>query len=167
MPAWSFGSGVLLLLGCLACAAGAGNGSSPPLQDEVLLARAPPADGRDADPRPGHQGPARARSDGEGARGTASFARPMSTSAYADSPVGIGLGQTISQPYIVAFMSEALAVAPTTECSKSVPGPGTRRRCWASSRARSIRLRSCPSSPSVRRGLLNELGYAQRARACR
>ncbi len=28
--------------------------------------------------------------------------------AYADSPLPIGLGQTISQPYIVAFMTEAL-----------------------------------------------------------
>ena len=30
--------------------------------------------------------------------------------AYADSPISIGLGQTISQPYIVAFMSEALSL---------------------------------------------------------
>ena len=30
--------------------------------------------------------------------------------AYADSPLPIGFGQTISQPYIVAFMSEALEV---------------------------------------------------------
>lgn len=32
--------------------------------------------------------------------------------AYRDSPVPIGHGQTISQPYIVAFMSEALDVQP-------------------------------------------------------
>ena len=31
-------------------------------------------------------------------------------SAYDDSPLSIGFGQTISQPYIVAYMSEALAV---------------------------------------------------------
>ena len=30
--------------------------------------------------------------------------------AYADNPLPIGLGQTISQPYIVAFMTEALAL---------------------------------------------------------
>ena len=30
--------------------------------------------------------------------------------AYADSPLPIGFGQTISQPYIVGFMTEALAV---------------------------------------------------------
>jgi len=32
--------------------------------------------------------------------------------AYADHPVSIGYGQTISQPYIVAFMTEALDVRP-------------------------------------------------------
>jgi protein-L-isoaspartate(D-aspartate) O-methyltransferase len=32
--------------------------------------------------------------------------------AYIDSPVRIGEGQTISQPYIVAFMTEALQVGP-------------------------------------------------------
>src|SRR4030095_3971566 len=30
-------------------------------------------------------------------------------SAYADRPLGIGYGQTISQPYIVAFMTEQVA----------------------------------------------------------
>jgi protein-L-isoaspartate(D-aspartate) O-methyltransferase len=32
--------------------------------------------------------------------------------AYADHPVPIGFGQTISQPYIVAFMTEALRLEP-------------------------------------------------------
>jgi protein-L-isoaspartate(D-aspartate) O-methyltransferase len=33
-------------------------------------------------------------------------------SAYADGPLPIGLGQTISQPYIVAWMTELLRIAP-------------------------------------------------------
>src|SRR5262245_23178383 len=33
--------------------------------------------------------------------------------AYWDGPLPIGFGQTISQPYIVAFMTEALAPGPT------------------------------------------------------
>jgi protein-L-isoaspartate(D-aspartate) O-methyltransferase len=33
--------------------------------------------------------------------------------AYGDHPLPIGHGQTISQPYIVAFMTEALKVSPT------------------------------------------------------
>jgi protein-L-isoaspartate(D-aspartate) O-methyltransferase len=32
--------------------------------------------------------------------------------AYADSPLPIGRGQTISQPYIVGFMTQALDIAP-------------------------------------------------------
>jgi len=32
--------------------------------------------------------------------------------AYADSPLSIGAGQTISQPYVVALMTEALALRP-------------------------------------------------------
>jgi len=32
--------------------------------------------------------------------------------AYGDHPIAIGFGQTISQPYIVAFMTEALALGP-------------------------------------------------------
>ena len=34
--------------------------------------------------------------------------------AYRDSPVPIGYGQTISQPYIVAFMTQALQIQPST-----------------------------------------------------
>jgi protein-L-isoaspartate(D-aspartate) O-methyltransferase len=36
----------------------------------------------------------------------------LSAMAYADTPLPIGHGQTISQPYIVALMSEVLAVKP-------------------------------------------------------
>jgi protein-L-isoaspartate(D-aspartate) O-methyltransferase len=35
--------------------------------------------------------------------------------AYGDHPIDIGLGQTISQPYIVAFMTEALAIGPESK----------------------------------------------------
>ena len=36
----------------------------------------------------------------------------MRAEAYGDHPVSIGYGQTISQPYIVGFMSEALQLEP-------------------------------------------------------
>jgi protein-L-isoaspartate(D-aspartate) O-methyltransferase len=36
----------------------------------------------------------------------------LSADAYQDSPLPIGHGQTISQPYIVAFMTEALEMRP-------------------------------------------------------
>jgi protein-L-isoaspartate(D-aspartate) O-methyltransferase len=37
---------------------------------------------------------------------------PQRVEAYSDSPLPIGYDQTISQPYIVAFMTQALEVAP-------------------------------------------------------
>jgi protein-L-isoaspartate(D-aspartate) O-methyltransferase len=37
---------------------------------------------------------------------------PLRAQAYGDSPLPIGHGQTISQPYIVAFMTQGLAVEP-------------------------------------------------------
>src|SRR4030081_333061 len=36
--------------------------------------------------------------------------RPFAESAYADQPLPIACGQTISQPYVVAYMTEQLGV---------------------------------------------------------
>ncbi len=44
--------------------------------------------------------------------------------AYADSPLPIGHGQTISQPYIVAFMTEQLALKPTQRVLEIGTGSG-------------------------------------------
>jgi protein-L-isoaspartate(D-aspartate) O-methyltransferase len=44
--------------------------------------------------------------------------------AYEDHPVPIGYGQTISQPYIVAFMTEALEVQPTHRILEIGTGSG-------------------------------------------
>ena len=45
-------------------------------------------------------------------------------SAYADHPLAIGHGQTISQPYIVAFMSQALEIRPTDKVLEIGTGSG-------------------------------------------
>jgi protein-L-isoaspartate(D-aspartate) O-methyltransferase len=47
--------------------------------------------------------------------------RPL---AYADRPLPIGHGQTISQPFIVAFMTEALKPAPTDSVLEIGTGSG-------------------------------------------
>ena len=53
------------------------------------------------------------------------FIRPQDVDlAYGDYPVDIGLGQTISQPYIVGFMSEALALKPTDRVLEIGTGSG-------------------------------------------
>ncbi len=44
--------------------------------------------------------------------------------AYIDSPLPIGLGQTISQPYIVAFMSQALELKPQDRVLEIGTGSG-------------------------------------------
>ena len=44
--------------------------------------------------------------------------------AYGDHPLPIGHGQTISQPYIVAFMSEALQLQPTHRVLEIGTGSG-------------------------------------------
>jgi len=44
--------------------------------------------------------------------------------AYADSPLPIGQGQTISQPYIVALMTEALELAPDERVLEIGTGSG-------------------------------------------
>jgi protein-L-isoaspartate(D-aspartate) O-methyltransferase len=44
--------------------------------------------------------------------------------AYADQPLPIGLGQTISQPYIVAYMTQVLEVGPSCEVLEIGTGSG-------------------------------------------
>jgi len=44
--------------------------------------------------------------------------------AYGDHPIPIGQGQTISQPYIVALMLEALAIQPTDKVLEIGTGSG-------------------------------------------
>jgi protein-L-isoaspartate(D-aspartate) O-methyltransferase len=48
----------------------------------------------------------------------------MQSYAYADEPLPIGYGQTISQPYIVAFMSEALELKPQDRVLEIGTGSG-------------------------------------------
>jgi len=46
------------------------------------------------------------------------------TYAYADEPLPIGEGQTISQPYIVAYMTEAMQLSPTDRVLEIGTGSG-------------------------------------------
>jgi len=50
--------------------------------------------------------------------------REEQPNAYADGPLPIGQGQTISQPYIVAFMTEALALDPNSVVLEIGTGSG-------------------------------------------
>jgi protein-L-isoaspartate(D-aspartate) O-methyltransferase len=48
----------------------------------------------------------------------------LAEDAYADGPLPIGLGVTISQPYIVALMTQALAIEPTDRVLEVGTGSG-------------------------------------------
>jgi protein-L-isoaspartate(D-aspartate) O-methyltransferase len=48
----------------------------------------------------------------------------MQAYAYDDTPLPIGLGQTISQPYVVAFMTEALELKPQDRVLEIGTGSG-------------------------------------------
>jgi protein-L-isoaspartate(D-aspartate) O-methyltransferase len=50
--------------------------------------------------------------------------RNYHSQAYADCPVPIGMGQTISQPYIVALMTQALRIEPDLEVLEIGTGSG-------------------------------------------
>jgi hypothetical protein len=59
--------------------------------------------------------------------------------AYEDSPLPIGEGQTISQPYVVALMIEALDVRPGDRVLEVGVGRGSRSWCTRSSATRTLR----------------------------
>jgi protein-L-isoaspartate(D-aspartate) O-methyltransferase len=48
----------------------------------------------------------------------------QTANAYDDNPLPIGLGQTISQPYIVAYMTEQLQVTPQSKVLEIGTGSG-------------------------------------------
>jgi protein-L-isoaspartate(D-aspartate) O-methyltransferase len=79
--------------------------------------------------------------------------------AYEDHPLPIGLGQTISQPYIVAAMLEALALRPDDVVLEVGTGCGyqTALLCELCSRVYSIEV--FPELAAFARQTLEGLGY--------
>ena len=85
--------------------------------------------------------------------------------AYEDTPLPIGERQTISQPYMVALMSEALALE--GDCSRVLEigtGSGYQTAVLATMGARVISIELLPALALRARGLLAELGLADRVR---
>jgi protein-L-isoaspartate(D-aspartate) O-methyltransferase len=79
--------------------------------------------------------------------------------AYGDHPVDIGLGQTISQPYIVAYMSEALDLEPTDRVLEIGTGSGYQTAVLAELAAEVYSIEVVPSHAAAAAGVLHELGY--------
>ena len=82
--------------------------------------------------------------------------------AYEDTPLPIGERQTISQPYMVALMSEALELAPGARVLEVGTGSGYQAAVLAEMGARVISLERIPRLAEHARGVLERLGYADR-----
>ena len=81
-------------------------------------------------------------------------------SAYGDSPVPIGKGQTISQPYIVALMSEVLRPAPGQKILEVGTGSGYQTAILAETGADVYTIEIISELAERTRSLLEKLGYS-------
>jgi protein-L-isoaspartate(D-aspartate) O-methyltransferase len=79
--------------------------------------------------------------------------------AYVDNPLPIGEGQTISQPFVVAWMTEALALKPTDKVLEIGTGSGYQAAVLAeiADEVYTIEIRELLALRSE--NLLSELGY--------
>jgi protein-L-isoaspartate(D-aspartate) O-methyltransferase len=85
--------------------------------------------------------------------------------AYEDTPLPIGERQTISQPYMVALMSEALALTgPEPRVLEVGTGSGYQSAVLATMGAHVISIERVPELALRARGLLAELGFGDRVR---
>jgi protein-L-isoaspartate(D-aspartate) O-methyltransferase len=89
------------------------------------------------------------------------FVPPASVSqAYEDHPVPIGFGQTISQPYIVAFMTEALGLRGGESVLEVGTGCGYQAAVLAEIAARVYSVEIVEPLASEAAARLKRLGYA-------
>jgi protein-L-isoaspartate(D-aspartate) O-methyltransferase len=79
--------------------------------------------------------------------------------AYADHPVPIGFGQTISQPYIVALMTELAAVAPGERVLEVGTGSGYQAAVLAELTDEVYSIEIIPELARRASGRLRALGY--------
>jgi protein-L-isoaspartate(D-aspartate) O-methyltransferase len=85
---------------------------------------------------------------------------PVESLAYADQALPIGFEQTISQPYIVAYMTEAAAVSPGDRVLEVGTGSGYQAAILAELAREVYTIEIIPELATRARTLLHELGYA-------
>ena len=79
--------------------------------------------------------------------------------AYADIPLPIGQGQTISQPYIVAYMTEALQLPADARVLEVGTGSGYQAAVLAEVARDVYTIEIVPELATTSRDLLRDLGY--------
>jgi len=79
--------------------------------------------------------------------------------AYEDRPLSIGAGQTISQPYIVALMTQLLQIQPTHRVLEVGTGSGYQAAVLAELAAEVYTVEIIPSLAESARARLEALGY--------
>src|SRR6186713_229009 len=79
--------------------------------------------------------------------------------AYDDRPLPIGRGQTISQPYIVAYMTEVLQLAPAHSVLEIGTGSGYQAAVLADIVKQVYSIEIVPDLASTARRTLAEAGY--------
>jgi len=79
--------------------------------------------------------------------------------AYVNQPLPIGCGQTISQPYIVALSTEALALSPTDRVLEVVTGCGYQTAILAELGEEGYTVERLPELSEAARKRLSALGY--------
>jgi len=84
----------------------------------------------------------------------------LQRAAYADQPLPIGLGQTISQPYIVAYMSEAADIAPDEKVLEIGTGSGYQAAILGELAKEVYTIEIVPELAERARAVLQQLGYA-------
>jgi protein-L-isoaspartate(D-aspartate) O-methyltransferase len=82
--------------------------------------------------------------------------------AYADHPVRIGSGQTISQPYIVAFMTQALRAGPDAHVLEVGTGSGYQTAVLAALGCRVETVERHEELTERAAAVLEDLGLAER-----
>jgi len=80
--------------------------------------------------------------------------------AYEDRPLPIGLEQTISQPYIIALMTEALCLTGKEKVLEVGTGSGYQAAILSRLSQKVITVERLPELAQSARRLLEELGYA-------
>jgi protein-L-isoaspartate(D-aspartate) O-methyltransferase len=85
--------------------------------------------------------------------------------AYDDAPLPIGLGQTISQPYIVALMTQALCLTPASRVLEIGTGSGYQSAVLASITPHVWSVETLAELVGAARERLHGLGYPVEVRA--